>query len=137
MRRLPFPALLVCSTCAVLLVGCESPVALHQSTSSTPPGQTQQSLSFEIAGPSRIDTSGPFSWDALAFGGSGQYQYRWEVTRQAGQQPTTTTTGRKLSLLVADTDGDMVLRLTVTSGNQTRAESFVVRNCIGGCTAGP
>jgi hypothetical protein len=134
MRRFPFPALLACTTCAVLLVGCESPAALHQSTPSTPPRPpTEQSLSFEIAGPSQIDADGTFGWEAVAFGGSGQYQYRWEVTRQGDQQPTTTTVGRKLSLLVSDTDGDLLLRLTVTSDNQTRVASFVVRNCIGGC----
>ena len=129
MHRFPLIALRACTTCAVLLVACESPAALHQSTPSRPP--TQQSLSFEIAGPSRIDTGGPFSWEVFAFGGSGSYQYRWDVTRQAGLQSTTTE--RKLSLLVTDADGDMVLRLTVTSGNQTRVESFGVRNCIGGC----
>jgi hypothetical protein len=134
MRRFPFPALLACTTCVVLLVGCESPVAFQQTTPSTPSRPpTEQSLSFEIAGPSQIDADGTFSWEAFAFGGSGQYQYRWEVTRQAGQQPTTTTTGRGLSLHVTDTDGDIVLRLTVTSGTQTRVESLAVRNCIGGC----
>lgn len=134
MHRFPLIALRACTTCAVLLVACESPAALHQSTPSTPARPpTQQSLSFEIAGPSRIDTGGPYSWEGFAFGGSGSYQYRWEVTRQAGQEPTTTASERKLSLLVTDADGDMVLRLTVTSGNQTRVESFGVRNCIGGC----
>ncbi len=148
MHRFPLPALRACTTCAVLLVSCQSPVALNQTTATRPPAQpTQPGLSFEIAGPSQIDTNGPFSWEAFAFGGSGgpfsweafafggsgQYQYWWEVTRQGEQQPTTTTSGRKLSLLVIDTDGDMVLRLTVTSGNQTRVESFAVRNCIGGC----
>jgi hypothetical protein len=132
MRRVPLPVLLACTTYTVLLVGCQSTVAPKLSTPPASPA-----LSFEIAGPSRIDANGPFSWDAIAFGGSGQYQYRWEVTRQAGQQPTTTTTGRKLSLVVTDTDGDMVLRLTVTSGDQTRAVTLAVRNCIGGCNAGP
>ena len=134
MHRFPLPALRACTTCAVLLVSCQSPVALNQTTATRPPAQpTQPGLSFEIAGPSQIDTNGPFSSEAFAFGGSGQYQYWWEVTRQGEQQPTTTTSGRKLSLLVIDTDGDMVLRLTVTSGNQTRVESLAVRNCIGGC----
>jgi hypothetical protein len=127
MYRFPLPALFFCTTWAVLLVGCQSPVAPHQSTPRASP-----SLSFEIAGPSQIDANGPFSWEAIAFGGSGQYQYRWEVTRQDGQLPTTTT-GSGLSLLVTATDGDMLLRLTVTSGNQTKVESFAVRNCIGGC----
>lgn len=132
MHRFPLIALRACTTCAVLLVGCESPAALHQSTPSTPPRPpTEQSLSFQIAGPSRIDTGGPFSWEAFAFGGSGSYQYRWDVTRQAGQQSTTNE--RTLSLLVTDTDGDMVLKLTVTSGNQTRVGTFGVRNCISGC----
>ena len=134
MHRFPLPALRACTTGAVLLVSCQSPGALNQTTATRPPAQpTQPGLSFEIAGPSQIDTNGPFSWEAFAFGGSGQYQYWWEVTRQGEQQPTTTTSGRKLSLLVIDTDGDMVLRLTVTSGNQTRVESLAVRNCIGGC----
>ena len=127
MYRSPLPALLSCTTWAVLLVGCQSPVAPHQSAPRASP-----SLSFEIAGPSQIDAEGPFSWEAFAFGGSGQYQYRWEVTRQNGQLPTTTT-GSGLSLLVTATDGDMLLRLTVTSGNQTKVASFAVRNCIGGC----
>jgi len=134
MPRFPLPALRACTTCAVLLVGCQSPVAPVQSTATRPPAQpAQPGLSFEIAGPSRIETTGPFSWVAFAFGGSGQYQYRWEVTRQGEQQPTTTTSEQGLSLLVTDSDGDMVLRLTVTSGNQTRVESLAVRNCIGGC----
>lgn len=128
MYRSPLSALLSCTTWAVLLVACQSPVAPRQSTPRASP-----SLSFEIAGPSQIDANGPFSWEAIAFGGSGQYQYRWEVTRLAGQQLITTTSERKLSLLVTDTDGDMFLRLTVMSGDQTKVEIFVVRNCIGGC----
>ena len=131
MHRLPLPAFLACTTCAVLLVACESPVAVDQSTSAPRPAQS--SLSFQIGGPSQIDSDGPYSWEAFAFGGSGGYQYRWEVTRQPGLQPTTTTFGRKLSLLVTDTDGDLALRLTVTSGNQTRVETFGVRNCIRRC----
>jgi len=43
-----------------------------------------------------------------------------------------TATARELSLLVADTD-DIVLTLTVKSGNEIRVESFGVRNCIAGC----
>jgi VCBS repeat-containing protein len=129
MRRFPLPALCAYTTCAVLLVGCQSAVEPHQPA---PPPPSGQSLSFEISGPSQIDASGPFSWEAFAFGASGEYQYRWEVTRQAGQQ-LTTTAQRKLSLLVADTDGDLLLTLTVRSGNEIRVESFSVRNCIGGC----
>src|SRR5437016_461199 len=134
MRRFPLSALYACTACAALLVGCQSPVAPVQTTAPrTPARPAQPTLSFEISGPSRIDTNGPFSWVAFAFGGSGQYQYRWEVTRQGEQQPSATTNERGLSLLVTDSEGDMVLRLTVTSGNQTRVESLAVRNCIGGC----
>ena len=43
------------------------------------------------------------------------------------------TTEQGVSLLVTDTDGDMVLTLTVTSGDQANIQSFRVRNCIGGC----
>ncbi len=127
MRCFPLPVLGAC-TCAVLLVGCESPVEPYQVIPPPPP----QSVSAEISGPSRIDKNGAFSWEAFAFGGSGEFRYRWEVTRQVGQ-PTTTTLERKLSLLVAGTDGDLVLSLTVTSGGETYVQSFAVRNCIGGC----
>jgi len=129
MRRFPLPALCAYTTCAVLLVGCQSPVA---PVPPPPPVEQGQSLSFQISGPSQIDAGGSFSWEAFAFGGSGAYQYQWEVTRLAGQQYTAGSE-RKLSLHVLDTDGDLVLRLTVTSGNQTRVQNLGVRNCIGGC----
>ena len=135
MRRFPLHAY---ATCAALLIGCESPVAVPPAA----PPHSDPSLSVEISGPSRIDSSGPFSWQAIVFGGSGEYRYRWEVTHQAGQQsastaqePISTSTDRTLSLLVTDTDGDMVLRLTVTSGDQANVQSFRVRNCIRGCDA--
>lgn len=134
MRHFPLFALRGCATCAVL-VGCQSAVAPLLPTPPPPPAQSF--LSVEIAGPSRIDAKGSFSWEAYAFGGSGDYRYRWEVTRQAGQPATPPTLERKLSLLVTETDGNLVLKLTVTSGNQARVESVAVRNCIGGCDVGP
>ena len=126
MRRFPLHA---CTACFVLLIGCESAVSPVQPTQPPP---SAPSVSFEIAGPSRIDAGGSFTWVAFAFGGSGAYQYRWEVTRHAGQQ-LTTGSEQKLSLHVLETDGDLVLRLTVTSGDQTRVQNLGVRNCIGGC----
>jgi VCBS repeat-containing protein len=129
MRRFPLSALHACTACAVVLIGCQSAVAPVQPTPPPPPAP---SLSFEIAGPGRIDAGGSFTWVAFAFGGSGAYQYRWEVTRHAGQQ-LTTGSERSLSLHVLETDGDLVLRLTVSSDNQSRVQSFGVRNCIGGC----
>jgi hypothetical protein len=131
MRRFPLHALRAC-TCAVLLVGCQSAVDANPSPPSPPPPSSGQSLSFEISGPSQIDASGAFSWEVFAFGGSGQYQYQWVVTNQAGQL-LATTTERRLSLDVADADGDLVLTLTVSSGYEKRVESFDVANCIGGC----
>ena|SRR5437588_936406 len=129
MRRFPLPALYACTTCAVLLIGCQSAVGPVQPT---PPAPSAQSLSFEISGPSQIDAGGQFTWEAIAFGASGEYQYQWEVTRLAGQQYTAGSE-RKLTLHVLDADGDLVLRLTVTSGDQTRVQNLAVRNCIGGC----
>ncbi len=129
MRRVPLFSLCASITSAVLLVGCQSPVALPPPPPSSPAGQ---SLSFQISGPSQIDINGLVSWEVFAFGGSGDYQYLWEVTGQAGQQ-ITTSTQRKLSLFITDGDGDLSLKLTVTSGNQTRVESVEVSNCIAGC----
>ena len=128
MRRFPLPALRAW-TCAVLLVGCRSTVApiVLPALPPTPP------VSVEISGPSRIDSKGPYRWEAFAFGGSGGFRYSWVVMRQAGQSMATTEQG--VSLLVTGADGDMMLTLTVTSGDQANIQSFSVRNCIGGCDA--
>jgi hypothetical protein len=130
MRRFSLPALHACTTCVVLLIGCQSAV---EPVSPTPPPPSAPSLSFEISGPSQIDANGAFTWEAFVFGGSGAYRYQWEVKRQGAGRQITITTGRKLSLDVTDNDGDIVLRLTVTSDMQTSVQSFGVRNCISGC----
>ena len=122
------------ATLAVLLVGCQSPIPTDPEKSQPTP-----SLSAEIAGPSQINAIGQFSWEAFAFGGSGAYQYQWEVARQLGEQATTATlvgttgTQRKLSLQITGSGGDLLLRLTVRSGDQAYIGSIEVRNCIGGC----
>jgi hypothetical protein len=129
MRRIPLLAL------AVLLVGCESPVApeLRRAPSGGPrPPSVTPSVSFEIAGPFRVDSAGSVTWQAFAFGGSGSYQYRWEVVSEDGSSRTASAESR-LSLLVGQNDGNFSVRLTVTSGDQTRIDSITVRNCIGGC----
>ena len=54
MRRFPLPALCACTTCAVLLVGCQCAVEPHQPA---PPPPSGQSLSLEISGPSQIHAS--------------------------------------------------------------------------------
>src|SRR2546427_11837194 len=86
MRRLPLPALHAGITCAVLLVACQSPVELPPPRQSPPPAP---SVSFEIAGPSRIDAGGAFPRVAFALGGSGAHQYRGGGTRPAGPPPPT------------------------------------------------
>ena len=139
MRRFPLPALLGCTICAVLLVGCGSPVGPYHATPSASPDPT---LSFQIGGPSQIDAAGVFSWQVFAlYGGSGVYQYQWDVTHLGGPQaatriPAGVTTEPRLSLLVSENVGNMLVRLTVTSGDQVRVQTFVVRNCIDGCVAG-
>ena len=133
MRRLQLSALRAGTTSALLLMGCQSSVAPGPLT--PPPEET--SLSVEIGGPSRIDTAGNVTWEGYAFGGSGAYRYQWDVTHQASQQSAATTTGQRLSFIVAANDGDYLLKLTVTSGNQARIQSLEVRNCVGGCRAAP
>jgi hypothetical protein len=126
MLRFPLHAY---ATCAVLLIGCQSAVA---PLPPAPPAPPDVPLSFQISGPSQIDTNGPFSWEAFAFGGSGFYEYQWLVTNRVGTL-ITSAINRKLSLLVDDTDGDLLLTMRVTSGGKTRVDTFAVRNCIGGC----
>jgi hypothetical protein len=129
MRRFPFPALHACIISAVLLIGCEYPVEPVY-----PHAQPQaEPISIMIAGPARIDANGAYTWEAIVIGGSGAYSYQWGVTSQGGQQPTTTTTERRLLLRVNGTDGDVLLKLTVASGDQTGVRSFGVKNCISGC----
>src|SRR2546426_11886014 len=108
MRRFPLPALHAGITCAVLLVACQSPVELPPPRQSPPPAP---SVSFEIAGPSRIDAGGSFTRGAFALGGSGAYQYRGEGTRPAGQQPTTRSE-RSLSLHRVETRRGLAVRMT-------------------------
>src|SRR3954465_1976624 len=126
MRRFPLHAY---ATCAALLIGCESPVAVMPPA---PTPHSEPSLSVEISGPSQIDANGLFSWAAFAFGGSGPYRYDWTVTSQSGKS-FMKATQKKLSVRVEDTDGDLLLTLTVASGSQQSVETFGVRNCIGGC----
>jgi len=126
MLRFPLHAY---TTCAVLLIGCQSALAPRPPA---PPAPPDPSLSFEIAGPYQIDVNGAFSWEAFAFGGSGVYEYQWLVTNRIGQL-IGSATDRTLSLLVDDTDGDLLLTLTVTSGSQSRVATIGVRNCVGGC----
>src|SRR5258705_12591629 len=96
MRRFPLHALRAC-TCAALLVGCQSAVAPVQPTMTTPPPPPPaQSLSFEIAGPSRIDAGGAFTWEGFSFGGSGAVQNRWG-TRHHAAEPAGSRGGRKVS----------------------------------------
>src|SRR2546426_9623487 len=102
MRRLPLPALHAGITGAVLLVACQSPVELPPPRQSPPPAP---SVSFEIAGPSRIDAGGSFTSVAFAFGGSRASPYRWEATSHAGQQ-TTTPRERSVSLPAVEPDGE-------------------------------
>jgi hypothetical protein len=130
MRRSPLHAY---ATCAVLLIGCKSPVAIDPPASSHVP---DSSLSFEITGPSRIDTNDFYSWSAFAFGGSGTYEYNWLVTNRAGQHIMTAATSR-LSLRAEAADGDLLLTLTVASGSRRRVGAVRVRNCIGGGCEAP
>ena len=128
MRRFPLPALAV----VALLVGCQSTV---EPVLAPPAPPVQRTLSFQIAGPTRIDAKGSFTWEAIAFGGSGAYQYQWQVTSQAGSQGN--GTGRRLALIVTAADGDLLLSVRVSSGSQSKAQSVRVRNCIGGCAVTP
>ena len=128
MRHFPLHAY---AACAVLLIGCNSPVAPILSSAPPPPPPSGQSLSLEISGPSQLDSKGSFSWEAFAFGGSGAYQYEWVVTSSAGEL-IAAGTQRELSLLITGND-DLLVTLTVTSGRQTRVESLEVTNCVGGC----
>jgi hypothetical protein len=116
----------VCA-CVVLLAGCESSVAPILPA----PPPPSPAISIEITGPSRVDVDGTYRWQAWAFGGAGDFRYRWEVTRQGQQSPI--SDGQKLAMLVTGNDGDLMLLVTVTSGDQTAVGSFRVRNCISVC----
>src|SRR2546428_12886120 len=113
MRRLPLPALHAGITCAVLLVACQSPVELPPPRQSPPPAP---SVSFEIAGPSRIDAGGSFTWGAFAFGGPRGYQYPGGGKRPAGEPPATPK-GRSVSPPLLGNDGGPAVGVTGGSGN--------------------
>jgi hypothetical protein len=123
MRHIPLLAFCACAT--VLLVGCDYPTAPVHPT----PDQPLPPVSVEIYGPLRVDSNGVYTWGAIAFCGSGTYHYQWEVTSQAGTQPTRATQ-QQVEFSVAQADGDIGLKLTVRSGDQGETSSRVVRNCI-------
>ena len=127
MYRIPRLAVPVCAT--LFLLGCESPVAAPPPPPQPPP---PVQLSVEITGPSEIRAEGTYSWQAFAMGGSGAYQYQWDVTSHAGGA-VRTMTGPKLTLHVLEADGDFSLTLTVTSGAAVRSDNRDVSNCINRC----
>ena len=78
----------------------------------------------------QIDAEGTYSWEAHAFGGSGEYQFKWDVTRRG---TVITITQRKVSLHILESDGNFSLKLTVTSGAQVKSANLDVANCINPC----
>ena len=126
MYRIPRIAIPACAT--LFLLACESG---SFDPPPPPPQSASRALSFEISGPSQIHAEGTYSWEAFAFGGTGEYQYQWDVTRRAGI--VTTMTQKKLSLHILESDGNFSLKLTVTSGAQAISQNRDVRNCISAC----
>lgn len=127
MYRIPRLAVAGCAT--LFLLGCESPIPpQHSITEPASPAL----LTVEIIGPSQINAEGTYSWEAFVYGGSGAYQYQWDVTRHASGA-VTTVTQRNVTLHVVRSDGDFSLKLTLTSGADTRSQNLDVTNCISAC----
>ena len=93
-------------------------------------------LSVTISGPNTISTKGTYTWTATPSGGVGGYSYAWEVI-QGGSRVGLGSQSTQ-SMTVYGGDPDFYMKVTVTSGGSTVADSVFVKNCIGlggGCGA--
>ena len=93
-------------------------------------------LSVTISGPNTISTKGTYTWTATPSGGVGGYSYAWELI-QGGSRVGLENQSTQ-SMTVYGGDPDFYMKVTVTSGGSTVADSVFVRNCIGlggGCGA--
>jgi subtilisin len=90
-------------------------------------------LSVFIDGETYITSPDEYEWEAFPSGGDGQYEYQWAVRYvEHGGGWGNLGTERTQKLNVAQGDGDIELRVTVTSGGETtQSPPFRVTNSIG------
>lgn len=132
----------------ILSLGCR-PEAITGSTPpdpAVPPVTSVALLAVELSGQPKIQREGTYFYQARPSGGSGKYEFRWDVS--SGPVATAVRTGIPdavtyaipdgyYMLRVRRGDGDLVVRVTVTAGDEQATSAIYVRNCIGGCTAQP
>ncbi len=132
----------------ILSLGCR-PEAITGSTLPgpvNPPVATAALLSVELSGQPTIQREGTYFYEARASGGSGKYEFRWEVSSGPVAAAVRTETPDPVTYVIPDGyymlrvrrgDGDWVVRVTVIAGTEQATSTIYVRNCIGGCTPQP
>jgi hypothetical protein len=102
-------------------------------SASAPVNVTEPSLTAYIQGPDDIWFPGTYTWEAMPFGGSGNYTYRWEITydRYPGMW-SSFGDEKTVSTRVEDNYmGSFSVRVTVMSGaKQVATELWVINHML-------
>ena len=137
-----FSGLAVASLGLSLACRPEAAVGIVTPPPPPPPLESLQPLAVEVYGVSRVLRPGTYFYQATASGGSGEYQFRWEVSSgpvaaavrtEPPETVTYVTPDGYYMLHIGSGDGDLMVRVTVTAGSEQTTRSIFVRNCIGGC----
>lgn len=109
-----------------------------------PPNATFTSLTVKVLGRSMILREGTYFYTARSTGGAGEYQYRWEVSKEpvvtsekilaASESTTPVATvlpDGTFMIRVLRGDADLSVKVTVSAGGEQAVSSILVRNCIG------
>lgn len=135
------------SSLAVVLFGlslaCRESTGIVPPAPPPPPVEPVLPLTVELSGQLKIERAGAYFYHARASGGSGEYQFGWEVSSGPVAAAMRTTEPEPVTYVIPDGyymlhvsrgDGDLIVKVVVTAGSEQVSKSMFVRNCIGGCT---
>lgn len=88
-------------------------------------------LSVSVWGPTHVDTEGTYTYSASPSGGDQSYGYQWYVAYGGGTNWTALGTGSTQDVGVSQGQGDVQVRVVVTSAGQTAESQLYVQNSIG------
>jgi subtilisin family serine protease len=85
-------------------------------------------LAVRVDGPSSIDVSGSYTWEAVPEGGNGSYTYQWSVYYSTLGYTEMLGTGKTQTLSVNAGGGDFDVRVEAVSAGQSKGASLWVAN---------
>ncbi|MGH7459228.1 MAG: hypothetical protein ACREKN_09160 [Longimicrobiaceae bacterium] len=89
-------------------------------------------VSVYIEGEGYITTAGSYQYEAMPAGGDGSYTYQWEIRYpDIGVGWDNLGTSKTQDLNIDEEEGDIELRVTVTSAGETAQTTRYITNAIG------